>query len=501
MCLVLLAAAPAFTESLDATPIPPDTTELYGTIERGRQALVANKYVDASNAFDEVLRTPQFAEAPKSDQFRVFLWAALAARGRDDLLGAHEYIVIATEFPDATADHWSMRAQFAVWVEAWADAGFAITTQLKRWPGSVSNLDDETVAYVAMRMQRDEKLASERLALFNALFAARYQREWNIEPTEMWRDLALDALERKDLVRAREILKRIDSAGTLLRMRIDRRFDELVRREPKAFDVAAAAENQCRQLHGVIGANPRKLGPIVQYMYALLTVARYQELLTLADRTLSRQAQAPKDKPAFDDVADKLNWIYDLKSQGLRGLGRWDEALAIQEAARGQRDSSTDKVSQAINLGSSYINRDRPNDALKSLEDIDWVHSLSGYGRMQLQHVRFRAYLQLGDREEAEKVFVYLRQNKIDAEDTWQDAMLEWGDVDGAAAQYIARLHDPEQRIEALYAAQTFKPVPRLPRETEYNTRWQALLDRADVTAAINEVGRREQHPIYDLWN
>jgi tetratricopeptide (TPR) repeat protein len=302
-------------------------------------------------------------------------------------------------------------------------------------------------------------------------------------------------------VRAREILKRIDSAGTLLRMRIDRRFDELVRREPKAFDVAAAAENQCRQLHGVIDANPRKLGPIVQYMYALLTVARYQELLTLADRTLSRQAQAPKDKPAFDDVADKLNWIYDLKSQGLRGLGRWDEALAIQEAARGQRDSSTDKVSQAINLGSSYINRDRPNDALKSLEDIDWVHSLSGYGRMQLQHVRFRAYLQLGDREEAEKVFVYLRQNKIDAEDTWQDAMLEWGDVDGAAAQYIARLHDPEQRIEALYAAQTFKPVPRLPRETEYNTRWQALLDRADVTAAINEVGRREQHPIYDLWN
>jgi hypothetical protein len=236
-------------------------------------------------------------------------------------------------------------------------------------------------------------------------------------------------------------------------------------------------------------------------MYALLTVARYQELITLADRTLARQAQAPQDKPAFDDVADKLNWIYDLKSQGLRGLGRWDESLVIQEAARRQRDSSTDKVSQAINLGSSYINRDRPNDALKSLEDIDWVHSLSGYGRMELQHVRFRAYLQLGNREEAEKVFVYLRQNKIDAPDTWQDAMLEWGDVDGAAAQYIARLHDPEQRIEALYAAQTFKPVPRLPRETESNARWQALLDRADVMAAINEVGRREQHPIYDLWN
>ena len=83
---------------------------------------------------------------------------------------------------------------------------------------------------------------------------------------------------------------------------------------------------------------------------------------------------------------------------------------------------------------------------MKSLEGIDWARSLSGFGRMQLQHVRLRAYLQLGNREEAEKVFVYLRENKIDAPDTWQEAMLDWGDVDGAAALYIARLRDPEDR-------------------------------------------------------
>ncbi len=118
----------------------------------------------------------------------------------------------------------------------------------------------------------------------------------------------------------------------------------------------------------------------------------------------------------------------------------------MQQEARRQRENSNDKVSQAINLGSSYILRDRPEDALKSLEGIDWARSLSGYGRMQLQHVRLRAYLQLGNRAEAEKVFVYLRENKLDAPDTWQEAMLDWGDVDGAAAHYIARLRDPEQR-------------------------------------------------------
>ena len=158
-------------------------------------------------------------------------------------------------------------------------------------------------------------------------------------------------------------------------------------------------------------------------------------------------------------------------------------------------------MSQAINLGSSYLVRNRPDDALKSLEGIDWARSLSGFGRMQLQHVRLRAYLQLGNRDEAEKVFAYLRENKIDAPDTWQEALLDWGDVDGAAALYIARLRDPEDRVSALYAAQTFKPVPRLPRQIEDVERWQKLLARPDVTAAINDVGRREQHPLYDLWN
>jgi hypothetical protein len=118
---------------------------------------------------------------------------------------------------------------------------------------------------------------------------------------------------------------------------------------------------------------------------------------------------------------------------------------------------------------------------------------------MQLQYVRFEAYLQLGDRAEAEKVFAYLRENKLDASGTWQDAMLEWGDLDGAAAQYIARLQDPEQRSHALLAAQRFIPVPRLPREAEDIARWQALLDRPDVSVAINQVGRREKVPLFEL--
>jgi tetratricopeptide (TPR) repeat protein len=500
LCLMVLAAAPAAAISLGAIPVPPDTREVDAAIERGRQALLADNYVDAGKAIEEALQKPAFAQLSKSDQFRAILLASLAARGREDYLAAHEFMVIATGYPDAKAEHWVLRASMASWIDNWADAGLSITTVAKDWPAALPDIGDETIQWTALKMSRDKKLAADRLEMLNALFAAKFQLEWHIEPADLWRDLSLDALQRNDLARAREVLKRIDDPGSLVRMRIDRRFDTLVKAEPKAFNVPAAAQARVRRLRREIDANPRRLGPVVQYMYALFTVGSYAEVISLADRVVSRNSNAPADKPAYEDLADTINWIYDLKSQALRALGRWDAALGMQEEARRQRENSNDKVSQAINLGYSYNLRDRPEDALKSLDGIDWARSLSGYGRMQLQHVRLRAYLQLGNRAEAEKVFVYLRENRVDAPDTWQDALLDWGDLDGAAAHYIARLRDPEQREAALYAAQSFKPLPRLPRDAENVAHWQALLNRPDVVAAISEVGRREQFAIYDLW-
>jgi len=496
-----MAAAPTHAVSITSFPAPPDTRAIEATIERGHKAMLDGKYAEASKTFDEVLQNPEFIHLTKNRQFRTLLLASEAASDREDYLAAHEYMVIATDYPDAAAEHWLTRARLASWVDAWGDSGVAIRTVAKNWPESLAELSDETVQWTVLQMGRDQKLAAERLELLNALFDAKFQLEWHIEPTDLWRELVLQALERKDMARARAVLKRIESPGSLVRMRIDRRFDAIVQAESGAFDVAAASQAECRKLRHEMGANPTKLGPVVQYMYSLFTVGEYAEVSSLADRILAQNAKASKEKPAFDDVADKLNWIYDLKSQALRGLGRWDEALVIQEEARRQRETSTDKVSQAINLGGSYLLRHRPEDALTSLEGIDWARDLSGYGRMQLQHVRLRAYLQLGKREEAEKVFAYLRENKIDAPDSWQEAMLDWGDMDGAAALYIARLRDPEDRASALYAAQTFKPVPRMPGELESIERWRKMLARPDVTAAINEVGRREQHPIYDLWN
>ena len=87
----------------------------------------------------------------------------------------------------------------------------------------------------------------------------------------------------------------------------------------------------------------------------------------------------------------------------------------------------------------------------------------------------------------------------MDAEDTWQLAMLDAGDFDGAAALLIARLRDPEKRYEALGEVQEYLPLPRLPKQVEALARWEKLVTREDVAAVINEVGRRERVPIYDV--
>jgi tetratricopeptide (TPR) repeat protein len=481
------------------TPLAPANRDVHEVIERGRLALLADKYQEAADAIEEALRMPEFLTLEPSAQFRVFLLAAFADRGREDYLGAHEYMMLATGFPDANAEHWLMRAQYASWVDAWPDAALAVTTIATRWPDFIADADERLISRTAFRANEDGKHKAEKIALLNALFAAHFVLEGGSQPDGLWHDLVLDALERHDLRRAREIAGRIQGASTLLHMRADRRFDAVVKAERRTFKLTAALKRECKRLEKTAEANPRSLGVRVQYGYALLAAGRFEELLQFTDEIITRVSAARTDEAPFDDIEDQLNWIYNHKAAALRSLGRWDDALVVMEAGRLQPEDGSINVSQAINLGWHYVDYGKPENALKSLDGIDWAHSLSPYGRMQLQYVRYRAYLQLANVQEADNVLAYLREHRDDAQDTWQLAMLDAGDFDGAAALLIARLRDPEKRYEALGEVQEYLPLPRLPKQAEEMARWEKLVARDDVAAAINEVGRREKAPMYDV--
>jgi tetratricopeptide (TPR) repeat protein len=491
-CIVFIAIAGTLASAARAA-------DVFEVIERGRQALLADKYQEAADAVDETLSMDEFLALDRSLQFRVFLFGAFADRGREDYLGAHEFMVLATEFPDANAEHWLMRAQYASWVDAWADAALALTNVARRWPDYLADVDDHLITRIAFRFNDDGKHKAEKLDLLNALFAANFALEAGTQPEGLWQELILDSLARNDLRRARAISKRLQSATTLLHLRADRRFDALVKAEPRAFKLSAAVDRECKRLAKAVFAHPRSLGVRVQYGYALLEAGRFVEVLALTEDVIARVTIAPPDAAPYDDIGDQVNWIYNHKAAALRALGKWEDALAVMEAGRVQRERGSINVSQAINLGWHYLDFGKPEKALAALDGIDWARSLSPYGRMQLQYVRYRAYLQLDNAQEADNVFAYLREHREDAEDTWQLAMLDARDFDGAAALLIARLRDPEKRLGALAEVQEYQPLPRLPNQAEDQARWEQLVTRADVAAAIDEVGRREKAPMYEV--
>jgi len=501
--LIVLAAAGWAPHCAHAqepgTKAAPATGGVYDVIERARLALLADKYEEAADAVQEAATMDEFLTLDPSLQFRVFLFGAFADRGREDYLGAHEFMVLATRFPDANAEHWFMRAQFASWVDAWADAAQSVTVVATRWPEFLADADDQMIGRIAFRANDDGQHKAEKVELLKALFAANFVLEGGSQPDGLWHELVVDALEHNDLKRAREVSKRIQGASTLLHMRADRRFDALVKSEKRTFNLPKAVKRETKRLGKIVENNPRSLGVRVQYGYALLEAGRFTDLLALTDEIIAKVAAAPSGEAPFDDIADQLNWIYNHKAAALRALARWDEALAVMEAARLRQDEGTINVSQAINLGWHYVDYGKPEGALKALDGIDWAHSLSAYGRMQLQYVRYRAYLQLGNAQEADNVLAYLREHRDDAEDTWQVALLDAGDFDGAAALLISRLRDEDERYEALGEVQEYLPLPRLPKQTEELARWEKLVTRDDVAAVIDEVGRREKAPMYDV--
>ena len=227
-------------------------------IEQGRQALVADKFAEATQALEAALQMPVLETMSTEVQNRAFLFAGLAASGREDYLGAHEYLVAATHYDEATSEEWMMRAQFASWIDAWSDAGLALTKLATRWPAEIRDEDArQLVNSTAYQLRRDRAQRPQFLQLLNALFAAKFTLDYGIEPDGLWMDLIIDALARNDLKRARQIATRVESTDTVLRMRIDRRFDAVVQADPKRFDLAAAARRNTKARAKASKANPR----------------------------------------------------------------------------------------------------------------------------------------------------------------------------------------------------------------------------------------------------
>jgi tetratricopeptide (TPR) repeat protein len=499
---LLFAGALCFASGVSAVePATPAASGVYDLVEQGRLALVADQYADASKLFEQAMHRPEFANADPKLQYFAFLLAAYAAEGTKDNLTAHEFLVIATSHPAADGDVWIRRARAALVLEKWSDAGLALTMVATKWPKVLTGGEFHSwlVNRTASELGKEPSLREQRGELLESLYEAGYKMEYGTEPSHLWLTLATDALERKDLKRAREIARRITNSSVLISMRIDKRFDALVADQPRLFDVRAAAHREAKHLKNIVQKNPKSLGAIVQYGYALHTLGRFEEMLSLADGVIAKVEKSRPGESPYEDLDDKLNWIHNHRATALRALGRWEEAASALAAWERSDRNKEDKVSQAINLGFFYNELGRPEDALKAVEGLDWANGMSEYGRTQCQFVRFQAFEQLGRKSDVREVVEWMREHQDDSLVTAQATLLEAGDMDGAAALLVSRLRDTDRRTDALAEIQAYAPTPRTERQKQIDALNETLLARADVAAAITEFGRREKFPTYSL--
>jgi hypothetical protein len=231
---------------------------------------------------------------------------------------------------------------------------------------------------------------------------------------------------------------------------------------------------------------------------ALLSRQHYDAALAASDSVLLDIRSTNFPEKLYEDFADQRSIFLDFRATALERLGRWDEAVAQMSAASLLHEKYGGNVDQIIELGDLYCELGRPNDGLSAIGTL--VAKTSAFGTMQLEHVRLDAAIQLGDSKQVARSLDYMRAHRADAPYVYEDALLIANHVDRAAAELITQLLDKDQRQQALLSVQVFLPMPDTPRGIELEARRRAMINRSDVQAAIQKVGRVESYRLGSEW-
>jgi len=90
-----------------------------------------------------------------------------------------------------------------------------------------------------------------------------------------------------------------------------------------------------------------------------------------------------------------------------------------------------------------------------------------------------------------------LQANQDEGRSVYVNVLLEEQRTDQAARWVITELQSPRRRQDLLEVMQDFRALPPMPADVDNDARWETLLKRPDVRAALERVGRRETLPIY----
>ena len=466
------------------------TQATISTLKRAQASVEKQDFRTAWSLLEELMASPGFGALAAPQQRAVVLLAAWSAYRLERPLDAHALSQRGTEFGSAGPEEWQARAFFAAAADDARDCAAALATAAKRWPDQVQQFDTFVVQYALRGTYRDPQAVEQRFALLAGLFEGAWTPQDGSDPEPIWFALLEALVERGDEALARRVARSLTSPSSIVPLRVDARFRVIVPRDDPVLDLGASIAATLEKGRSRMNARPELLLLVNAQVANLHRALKFAEALALADAAIARIARRPRrGEPAFADLDDELPWLLNQRSRVLASMGRLDESIQQLREAASKQEGGASNVSQAINLGYVYLAAGRPADAMRATEAVDWAKGLSDYGRFQLQAVRYAALRSLQRVDEAEAALDWLRANRRIAPSTYQWALIEGGDLDGAAAVLIARFDDPLDRSEALVEVQEYAAASLTPVERAHEARSRAVIARADVQAAIAKVG------------
>lgn len=490
-----MAAASALAVEPDPAPRPvrpPD--DLMALFQASDAAAKAGDPAGAEARLLEASKHPAFSGLPARVQARMFEYAAQYARERQDRPAAHALARRATEADPSSFDSWHLRAVLASSLGEHDDAALSGRQAYLSSPEQASQYG----VFLSQLVWSTGFESPARYQLLQALFDGGFEFPMQGNADALWHELAIQHLARGNADAAREATARITDPTYLVRLLVDRRFDAI--RDPALTTEALPryAHLRVADLRTRAILDPDVLEIQQELASAMLVAGQHEDVVALADEVSRALGSSVSKSGPYRDGDQYLGWFLDRAGEALERLGRREEALATYRRAASSREFGSTNVSQLLNLGHHLVTAGRPREAM---EIVGAVGSMSPYGRMVLVHVQLRAAHALGDQDGVEAALDYLRRNNEHGRGVLAEALFDLGEIDAAAQQLVARLEDPETRSEALYSIQAFPDVLSLDTDPEpERERWEAMLAREDVAAAIERHGRRLALPIHRPW-
>jgi hypothetical protein len=433
----------------------------------------------------DVIAAPAFNSLAVDDQFQALTLAAGAATPTETTL-ARGYLDRAIALPGIGFEDQLATLSLAVNSGYETAASKSLTLLARQWPDRVAGVDNRLI-FRALWLAEHVAPAA-RLSLLQALYAAHWKVEWDVEPSVYWRDLALLLLEQGSVREAIDVSTHVTEPYVLIGMRADRRFDGVVAAHPDQFEVEHAADRELKFFQSLSDEHPKSLALKARVMEALLHGQHYAAMLAASDYAVQELRATNFPGKLYDDYVEEHGSYFYLRSVALQREGRWDEAVAQLVEAGLEGD-----LNQLINLASLYCALDRPKDALTLISPIGPTRT-SEYGAMQVEAIRLQSAVQLGDRAQLSRSMQYLSSHRADAPRAYLYALIVAKQLDQAARYLITELEDKELRQSVLPDIQEYLPTPGTKAEMEIEAQWRSVIARKGVQAAIHRVGRVESY-------